>query len=396
MVEHSPNPAEMATLRLLQDEYEFEYVSVRLTKTMLEKAIIDAHDALRIALAQAGVVAFATMGQGQDSKLVVRVPLITQLSVTERDVSFYRPNTKSGDPRTWISRLNQEASEGDLLLFLFDRAGGHGMVGLMLLGKAYEDIVRNAGQLLRPRLDRWRDDKLFRVAQRIREGLEPLRDRWIPTKRAGPTGIGYTLESLLGINANVFQGADVDGVELKAYRRGSTQGQGKLVTLFSKTPKWVHEGRGLGLLNRYGYVDDNGRKALYCTVAHQPNSLGWRLDTNADEERINVMHNMELGLYYHISTLEQRLKEKHTATLFIMASTRGSRASEHYQFDGLVYCARPSMPNFMSLIAQSQVGLDFTLHVKTSGSARDHGYLWRIREPKIPDLFAYRNVLYDR
>ena len=395
MLDHFPSVSEMAVLRSLQDEYEFEYVCVRLTKTMLDKAIIDAHDALRIGLVKTGVVAFATMPQGQDAKVVVRVPLVTAVATTERDVSFYRPNTKSGDPRTWVSRLHQDAAEGDLLLFLFDNAGGHGFVGLMVIGRDASGLLRNAGQVLRPRLDRWRDDQLFRVAQGIRTGLEPLREQWVPTKRAGPTGIGYTLESLLGIDANVFQGADIDGVELKAYRRVPSRGQGKLVTLFSKTPNWVHEGQGLGLLKKFGYTDDNGRTALYCTVVSEPNSLGWRLESRVDEERINVMHKTELGAYYHTSTIERRLKEKHTATLFIMATSRGEGAAEEYRFDGLVYCARASMPNFMSLVGQSQVGLDFTLHVKENGAARDHGYLWRIREPTIPDLFAYRNVFYD-
>jgi len=388
----------MKRLVRLQDAFEFNYVSIRLTATMLEKSIIDAHDALRTQLAAHGVVEYQAIGQGGENKVSIDIPLLHSDGVDERKVTFYRPNTKSGDPRTWIYGLKRNAAAGDLLLFLFDRdaaPGSSGLVGLMVLGDDVDALLRDADQLLRRRSTTAVDRSLAGVAERIRRQLAPLRETWIRTKRPGDTGIGYTLEELLGIPANTFKGADVDGVELKAYRRGAATGQGKLVSLFSKTPNWVHPDKGLGLIERYGYYDEKrDRQALYCTVNATPNSLGLGLDIAPDAQRMNVVRGADLACYYHLRTLEARLAEKHTATLFIQASRRGVGRAEEFRFDGLVYCRNASIGNFLDLVAADQLGVDFTLHIKANGKARDHGYLWRVREPKIAELFAYRREFY--
>ncbi|MDR1593690.1 MAG: MvaI/BcnI family restriction endonuclease, partial [Prevotellaceae bacterium] len=52
---------------------------------------------------------------------------------------------------------------------------------------------------------------------------------FVSTLRKGPTGIGYTLETLLGINENNNAQPDIDGAELKAHR---TKGN-SLITLFT-------------------------------------------------------------------------------------------------------------------------------------------------------------------
>jgi len=45
------------------------------------------------------------------------------------------------------------------------------------------------------------------------------------------------------------------------------------------------------------------------------------------------------------------------------------------------------------LIEDNTVCLDFTLSERSSGGVRDHGYLWRIREYSIPNLYAYKKAL---
>ena len=41
---------------------------------------------------------------------------------------------------------------------------------------------------------------------------------FVPSLRKGPTGIGYTLETLLGIDENNDTSPDIEGAELKAHR----------------------------------------------------------------------------------------------------------------------------------------------------------------------------------
>ena len=56
---------------------------------------------------------------------------------------------------------------------------------------------------------------------------------WVKTHRAGPTGIGKTLEDLLEIPENNIDGPDFGDYELKAMRSSANS----MLTLFTKTPK---------------------------------------------------------------------------------------------------------------------------------------------------------------
>jgi hypothetical protein len=52
---------------------------------------------------------------------------------------------------------------------------------------------------------------------------------FVPSLRKGATGIGYTLETLLGINENNYATPDIEGAELKAHRDNSSN----MITLFT-------------------------------------------------------------------------------------------------------------------------------------------------------------------
>lgn len=52
---------------------------------------------------------------------------------------------------------------------------------------------------------------------------------FIPSKRKGPTGVGYTLETELGIKENNIAISDLGFAELKSHRENHTG----LVTLFT-------------------------------------------------------------------------------------------------------------------------------------------------------------------
>lgn len=387
-MDHTPNAAEQALIAGLLEQFAFEPVPVRLTDTMLKKSIIDATDPLRALLRRAGLVDYAAMPQGEAGKVTLEVPFASAKAAERRTTSFYRPTTKKGDPRFWISKLPRDARPGDLLIMAF---AGAELVAILLRG-SLDSLARKAGTYLPRRFEeRGRSE---RSVATLLDRLAPITGRWIRTKRAGPTGIGYTLETLLDLEANVRQDADFEGVELKAYRRGAEVGPGKLVSLFAKTPQWMGVARTRGLLREFGYFDaERGRRALYCTITKSTNTLGWSLQVDGQADRILVAYRGDPKLEYSLKVLEKRLQEKHPATLFVKASSRGTGAGEEFRYEEVVLCRQPSLANLLSLIEQDLVGLDFTAHERANGTARDHGYLWRIREHAIPELFAYRRVL---
>ena len=86
---------------------------------------------------------------------------------------------------------------------------------------------------------------------------------WIRTHRSGNTGIGKTLEDLLGIEENNYQEPDFGEYELKASRSNSNS----MLTLFTKSP--LPKGANTRLRLMYGYASsayNNDEKVLHATL----------------------------------------------------------------------------------------------------------------------------------
>ena len=102
---------------------------------------------------------------------------------------------------------------------------------------------------------------------------------WIESRRGGSTGVGYTLESCLGIEANSSPLPDFEGIEIKAQRHSTKKTR---ANLFAKVADWdiSRLSSSKEILMNYGYVHDEGLK-LYCTVSSaHPNSQGLMLEVD--------------------------------------------------------------------------------------------------------------------
>ena len=85
------------------------------TETGLEKSILDAHESLRKFLQQQKFHDYATQGQGPEDKVVKKGFILNGSNWVETSISMYRPTTKSGDHRIWISGLNKHARPWNLI-----------------------------------------------------------------------------------------------------------------------------------------------------------------------------------------------------------------------------------------------------------------------------------------
>ena len=94
--------------------------------------------------------------------------------------------------------------------------------------------------------------------------FEKIKDMgWIRTHRAGPTGIGKTLEDLLGITENNLDEPDFGEYELKSCRIDSNS----MLTMFTKSPQPSRSNTYLRI--KYGYSSgayDNDEKVLHSTL----------------------------------------------------------------------------------------------------------------------------------
>jgi hypothetical protein len=204
---------------------------------------------------------------------------------------------------------------------------------------------------------------------------------FVPSQRRGPTGIGYTLESLLGINENNDAMPDMDGAELKAHRSNSNS----LITLFTFNNKaWKMP--PLEAVKTYGSLDRDGRQGLYYTMSLKPNSAGLFLDVQ--DKEITVRHiSGKVVVAWKLETVAKRFMQKLPSLIYVTAftETRDNREYFHFYRAQLMKDTTPELLKNQFKLENRVV--DLRLHDKGT-MARNHGTGFRAYESALPFLFG--------
>jgi hypothetical protein len=220
-------------------------------------------------------------------------------------------------------------------------------------------------------------------------GIE--RRGYVETHRAGNTGVGKTLEDLLGIEENNVPGPDAAGVELKSTRKASNN----LTTLFTKEPPrserrlWNQD-----MVRRLGYTDSKGRQALKVTVApDDPNSRGFYLDYDASS--VDVAHE-DFGVCatYPLEFLRETFEGKMPELVMVLARTKEVDGREHFLYDEAYHLDGFDGDRFLELMRDGVITLDLRMHLKDNGNIRNRGTAWRIMDDsRLDEAFADRTPL---
>jgi len=359
------------------------------TATGLTKSIMDAHESVRDYLRDRGIHDYERQSQGQDHKVILPVNLVFADRVEGRRLTLYRPSTKTGDPRIWVERLNNYAKPSNLLAIL-----GVTPADIYIINCSQRDIwdslkdpTSPLGRLiLSPTRSSVADELLHRLRDISAMGF-------VPSLRTGDTGVGFTLESLLGISANASKKPDYKGIELKSGRRQS--GSGTRSTLFSQVPSWERSKfqSTKGILLQHGYKDSaKGRLSLNCTLSASPNSQGLYLQVSRSGENVEALKYVPSGaqeavVVWPLRALKERLSNKHRETFWVKAKSKTIGAKEHFHYIEVIHTQRPLVDNFALLIEVGKIEVDFLMHIKSNGSARDHGYLFKISPSNLDLLF---------
>lgn len=215
---------------------------------------------------------------------------------------------------------------------------------------------------------------------------------WIDTLRSGDTGIGYTFETLIGIEENNEQIADFKGIEIKCkgIKEGKFSSSSKF-NLFQAGPKWSTESTMKERIRVLGTLNEAGLFACYSQVTTTPNNIGLLLDVLSSQSKIDLRKNVDTLGHWSFERLEKRLIEKHERAVFVKAKSRNATSKTQYAYEELVYCDKPSIERFVQLIVQRNLVFEFTMHEKPNGSIRNHGYPWRLsRNEFLDQLFAFQ------
>ncbi len=223
----------------------------------------------------------------------------------------------------------------------------------------------------------------------VRLRLQELKaEGFIPTERSGPTGIGHTLETRLGLTENNLPIPDIGGrVEVKATRSNTNN----LITLFTFN-RAVWKFKYKELVERWGYFDETrDRPALYTTVsATESNALGLQLSVSEDATQLFMTHMPSdtllatWDMYYIVG----KFVTKFERMLFVHADSKRVEGEEFFHYNEAEILSEPSSLTFRDGFARGVVTIDIRMYLRSSGSARNHGTGFRIREHDLPSLFG--------
>jgi hypothetical protein len=203
---------------------------------------------------------------------------------------------------------------------------------------------------------------------------------FVPNMRKGPTGIGYTLETLLNIDENNDARPDIEGAELKAHRTKSHN----FITLFTFNNK-VWQMPPLEAVKKYGSLDKDGRQGLYYTMSLKPNSAGLFLDVKKTD--ISVRHiSGELVATWPLQALANRFIQKIPALLLVSTFTDERDGVEYFHYYRAQLMKGTSPELLADQFREENIVVDLRLHDKGT-MARNHGTGFRAHEDKLPLLF---------
>ena len=211
---------------------------------------------------------------------------------------------------------------------------------------------------------------------------------YVVSLRKSNTGIGYTLETLLGLEENNLKSPDFGEIEVKSQRKAVSN----RVTLFTFN-RGVWKMRQRELIETYGYVDTNGRPSLYCTVNNRPNNQG--LYVKVEQAAVRLFHvNGTLIAEWPAARVMETFRKKMPTLVIVYADTRiNSDRKEEFWFNEAVFLTNPQADNFLDLIRKDIVIVDVRMHLKENGGVRNHGTGFRIDQRFLNLCFGKREDL---
>lgn len=229
--------------------------------------------------------------------------------------------------------------------------------------------------------------------QELIKRLEQLKSKgFIPSLRKGSTGIGHLLESELGIGENNIPIPDIGGrVEIKGTRRNANS----LITLFTFN-RGVWRFPQKDIIEKYGYLDDEGRQALKNIVNNKnPNGQGFYLASDTARNLIVLKNKNEKEniAEWSVYTIAGKFMSKLDRLLLIIADNKIENGIEHFHYNEAYLIEEPTPEKFLEAIKKSELMIDLRMHLKESGGVRNRGTAFRISEKNLTDLYAKKKRL---
>lgn len=216
---------------------------------------------------------------------------------------------------------------------------------------------------------------------------------YIPTHRRCPTGIGKTLEDILGIEENNINISNTTFAEIKSARKGTKS----MLTLFTKAPN--PDRANSKLLNQYGYISarSKGKKVLHTTTwATGYNTIkgqvGFKVLVLPNKVSLISSTAEELG-YWDELTLRGSFEKKLHHVLYIRADRIGKGKTEQFWFNEVWMLSGFNYNGFKTAINDGIICIDVRIGQYPSEKPHDHGTGFRIFPDNLELCFSGRKRL---
>ena len=368
------NAFETRNVRFLVNK-QISYATIQITATGITKSILDATVPVRTYFVDNGIHDFEKQSQGQEHKRYVDSFIFNKFEIIATRTSFYRPNTKKGDPRIWVSKIDKYASPDDIFAFIAHNRQ------LYIINLTTTNIEQIYGQQIENPIRDLVDSINSMETSVSQELLGLIRNKmsdWIPSDIMADTGIGRTVEKVLGIPMNASTQPDYKGIELKSKRERSQVRN----NLFTQAPLWELSRlkSGKDIVDRYGYVPQGyEHKTLHVTLsALHPNTQGLGLNVDFSKNLLEANEYEKQGVngvfkkidnvsVWQLMDLHQRLLTKHSETFWIDVDTKFRNNKEFFRVTTIEHTKKPIPSQFDTLLEQGKITVDFLLCRRTGG-----------------------------
>lgn len=381
---------EQKNLRFLVN-HNVKFTQVEITPTGLSKGILDSTAPMRAYFLENAIHNYEEQLQGQEYKQYKTAVILTESTQFITKASFYRPNTKKGDPRMWIYGFGSYTEGNDIhVLFWFEDILYSINITRIDIEKCYDSIVITPMQNVLKAIYNAENA----VSEELLRRFRSVKGQWFESEVVADTGVGRTIESFLGISMNSDKTPDYKGIELKSHREKRSSQKN---VLFTQTPDWDISAlkSGREIVEKYGYLTDEGKKTYQNTVqCSPPNSHQLFLNVNQLEERLELQaerRRKEDIVAWRLVKLHQRLQTKHRETFWIEVENEFHDGKEYFRYKRIEHTKNPNVGQFDTLLEQNFITVDLLL-CRPSG----HGdtYSFKIKKKGMPLLFP-DNTIYD-
>lgn len=356
------------------------------TETGLKKSIMDATGSVRSYLKSENIHDYELQQQGTESKVMIPTVIHTGFKTIKSQASLYRPSTKKGDPRIWFYSLTKVAEPNDIIaITYFDSQFQVFNLSTLDINTLINSAIINPFQELVSAIS-------FEESEISIELLNKLKiiskKGFVKSKVNSDTGIGRTIESLLGIKMNSSKAPDYKGIELKSFRDARNNRKG----LFGKTPNWnlsKFKSR-VEILDSFGYWEE-GIFRLYNTMrgtGRNAQGLILRIEDKKDW-LVENSDRPEIGdfLVWELEILRKALLKKHKETFWIKAESKIENNNEYFHFKEVEHTKNPMVDKFEILIETGAITMDYPIKRMPNGKVVDKGCNFKLKANCLDLLF---------